>query len=216
MPLLMAVTRSGWHDEGEIDGDIRKLLHNRRAESRADQEADISVRTRHEHFGMGIDQRCSEPRCRSLRTWRVNGVGRQVRCVTRDLSGCTRRCSRSPAGGRYDACTRAEVGLHHLDENVLGLPVRDVLLLLNELQALALLTSNRPERRREQLTDALWRNVVPKLPALLDAYTATGDAGAVCRALPRPAFDGFVGGWNCVLPITSSCTNNARADLCGR
>lgn len=126
-PLLPFVSRSDRPNEDEIDGEICKLLHNKSAEIRVDEEADVTVRARGTlSSGREPIRRCSRPRCRSRRTWRASSVRRPPRWATRDSSDCTRGSPKSPALA-FKVRKRAEARMHHLEENMLGLQVPEVL-----------------------------------------------------------------------------------------
>lgn len=191
-PLLPVITRSDLYDEDEIDGEIRKILRNKSVENRAHQEADVTVRAREKLVAMGVDSALLKAPVSIS-----SHMAREAHEIPAALAdaGFERLYAAlidvaEPALA-YKARKRAEVLLHHLEENVIGQLQRDVLPLLDELYASAQAARESLEQQRTQVADAVWRSIVPTLPALLDAHAATRDVGVICRVLSRSVFDAF-------------------------
>ena len=191
-PLLPVITRSDLYDEDEIDGEIRKFLRNKSVENRAHQEADVAARAREKLVAMGVDSALLKAPVSIS-----SHMAREAYEIPAALAdaGFERLYAAlidiaEPALA-YKARKRAEVLLHHLEENVIGQLQRDVLQLLDELYASAQAARESLERQRTQVADAVWRSVVPTLPALLDVHAATRDVDAIGRVLSRSALDAF-------------------------
>ncbi|WP_246391777.1 GTPase [Paraburkholderia youngii] len=185
-PLLPVVTRSDEYEEDEVDGELVKCLRNKSASRRALQEHDVSVRAEHKLVAMGVDKALLKPPV-SVSAYVAREAGQTAAAMSDagferlyaallDIAG--------PALA-YKRRKRAEVLLHHLEENVLGNLQSDVLPLLAELGESSQAALERLEQQQEQLANAVWRGIVPTLPALLDAHAATRDVIGLCNALSQ-------------------------------
>ncbi|HEX3382209.1 MAG TPA: dynamin family protein, partial [Paraburkholderia sp.] len=191
-PLLPVVTRSDEYEEDEVDGEIVKCLRNKSAPRRELQEHDIKVRAQDKLVAMGVDEALLKPPV-SISAYVAREAGQTAAAMSEagferlyaallDITG--------PALA-YKRRKRAEVLLHHLEENVLGSLQSDVLPLLAELGEASQATLAKLEQQQEQLANAVWRGIVPTLPALLDAHAATHDVLGLCNALSQSIFELF-------------------------
>ncbi len=191
-PLLPVVTRSDRYDEDEVDGEIRKILHNKTAQNRAEQEADIRTRAEQKLSAMGVDAALLKTPI-SISAHMAREHGHTPVAMTE--AGFERLYAALLAIAEpaltYKRRKRAEVLLHHLEENVLGLLCREVSPLLAALSASSHAALARLERQCEQIVGAVWRSVVPGLPAWLETHAATRDAAAIRSSLSHSIFDAF-------------------------
>ncbi|MEX3635617.1 dynamin family protein [Paraburkholderia sp. BR14320] len=185
-PLLPVVTRSDEYEEDEVDGELVKCLCNKSAPRRALQEHDVRVRAADKLVAMGVDTALLKPPV-SVSAHVAREAGQTAAAMSDagferlyaallDITG--------PALA-YKRRKRAEVLLHHLEENVLGKLQSEVLPLLAELGESSQAALERLEQQQEQLANAVWRGIVPTLPALLDAHTTTHDVIGLCNALSQ-------------------------------
>lgn len=91
----------------------------------------------------------------------------------------------------YKRRKRAEILLHHLEENALGQLCGEVLPLLAELDAASSAARDRLERQQERIVNAVWRGILPTLPALLEQHAAERDVLAVCESLSGAIHEAF-------------------------
>jgi predicted GTPase len=199
-PLLPVVTRSDLYEEDEVDGELRKFLRNKTAQNRAEQEADIKARAEQKLISMGVDvallgapvsisalmARQQEQTPAAMNEAGFERLYAALLAITEPTLVYKRR-------------KVAEVVLHHLEEQVLGMLRREVLPLLAELNVALRAAMERIEPQREQIAAAVWRGVIPALPELLDTYSATRDLDAICRSLSRSIFEAFSGAANAQL-----------------
>jgi hypothetical protein len=189
-PLLPVVTRSDEYEEDEVDGELVKCLCNKSGPRRALQEQDVRVRAEDKLVAMGVDKALLKAPV-SISAYVAREAGQTAAALSDagferlyaallDITG--------PALA-YKRRKRAEVLLHHLEENVLGSLQSDVLPLLAELGESSQAALAKLERQQEQLANAVWRGIVPTLPALLDAHAATHDVQGLCNALSQSIFE---------------------------
>ncbi|WP_052007403.1 dynamin family protein [Burkholderia paludis] len=185
-PLLPVVTRSDFFDEDEVDGKILKVLRNKSAEDRALQEADVEVRAREKLVAMGVDAGLLEPPV-SISAYLARHDGGTPGAMI--AAGMERLfCALLgivDATVSYKDRKRAEILLHHLQENAADAVRRDVYPLLDEAETVAQAALDDFEPLQSRLANAVWRSVVPTLPGLLDAYAETRDSGALYGSLSR-------------------------------
>jgi tRNA U34 5-carboxymethylaminomethyl modifying GTPase MnmE/TrmE len=185
-PLLPVVTRSDEYEEDEVDGVLVKVLCNKSAPRRALQERDVKVRAEDKLVAMGVDKARLKPPV-SISAYVAREQGRTASAMSEagferlyaallDITG--------PALS-YKRRKRAEMLLHHLEEHVLGSLQSEVLPLLAGLGESSRAALAQLEQQQEQLAHAVWRGIVPTLPALLDAHAATHDVTGLCDALSR-------------------------------
>ncbi|MGF6481638.1 GTPase [Paraburkholderia sp. JPY419] len=189
-PLLPVVTRSDEYEEDEVDGELVKCLRNKSASRRALQEHDLSVRAEHKLVAMGVDKALLKPPV-SVSAYVAREAGQTAAAMSD--AGFERLYAAlldivGPALA-YKRRKRAEVLLHHLEENVLGNLRSDVLPLLAELGESSQAALEQLEQQQERLANAVWRGIVPTLPALLDAHAATRDVIGLCNALSQSIFE---------------------------
>ncbi|KDB07227.1 GTP1/OBG protein [Burkholderia sp. lig30] len=191
-PLLPVVTRSDMYDEDEVDGEIRKFLCNKTAQNRAEQEADIKTRAEQKLRAMGVDAALLKTPI-SISAHMAREQGHTPAAMIEAGFERLYAALLAIAGPAlfYKRRKLAEVWLHHLEENVLGLLCREVSPLLAALNASSQAALARLERQREQIVGAVWRSVVPALPALLETHAATRDAAAIRNSLSDSVFDAF-------------------------
>jgi tRNA U34 5-carboxymethylaminomethyl modifying GTPase MnmE/TrmE len=192
-PLLPVVTRSDRYEEDEVDGEIRKCLRNKTAQDRADQEADIEIRAREKLVAMGVDKALLETPV-SVSSHAARDQGQTPAAMTE--AGFERlyaalRAIVEPMLA-YKRRKVAEVWLHHLEENVLAMLLREVLPLLARLNASSQAALGLLEQQKEQIAHAAWRSVMPTLPDLLEKHVTTRDVRAVCNRLSESIFERFV------------------------
>ncbi|WP_233850947.1 GTPase [Paraburkholderia sp. HD33-4] len=191
-PLLPVVTRSDEYEEDEVDGELVKCLCNKSAPRRLLQEHDIKVRAEDKLVAMGVDKALLKPPV-SISAYVAREAGQTAAAMSEagferlyaallDITG--------PALA-YKRRKRAEVLLHHLEENVLGSLQSDVLPLLAELGESSQAALVKLEQQQEQLANAVWRGIVPTLPGLLDAHAATHDVIGLGNALSQSIFELF-------------------------
>lgn len=185
-PLLPVVTRSDTYEEDEVDGEIRKVLCNKTARNRAQQEADVHVRAQEKLVAMGVDPALLKPPV-SLSVHVAREQGQTSAAMSEAgfeaLYGALLDIAEPTLA--YKRRKVAEILLHHLEENVLGMLCADVLPLLAELSASSQVALDLLERQEEDVTNAVWRSVVPMLPGLLEAHAAARDVDAICNALSQ-------------------------------
>ncbi|MBB5501581.1 hypothetical protein HDG37_005810 [Paraburkholderia sp. MM5384-R2] len=133
-PLLPVVTRSDEYEEDEIDGRLVKCLCNKSAPRRALQEHDVQMRAEDKLVAMGVDKALLKPPV-SISAYVAREAGQTAAAMSDagferlyaallDITGPTLA---------YKRRKRAEVLLHHLEENVLGSLQSDVLPLPGDL-----------------------------------------------------------------------------------
>ncbi|MCC8395152.1 50S ribosome-binding GTPase [Paraburkholderia sp. MMS20-SJTR3] len=193
-PLLPVVTRSDEYDEDEIDGELVKCLCNKSPQRRALQEQDILTRAQEKLVAMSVEAGLLKaPVSISAYVARVEG---QTPDALHD-AGFERLYAAllaitEPALA-YKRRKRAEILLHHLEENVLGYLQRDAVPLLAALNGAARSALALLEQRQEQLANAVWRGIVPTLPGLLDAHATAHDVKGLCNTLSQAIAERFSG-----------------------
>lgn len=191
-PLLPVLTRSDVIEEDEMDGEIRKCLHNKTPANRALQEADVAARARDKLVLMGVDPRLLQaPVSISVHAARAQG---QTAAALED-AGFARLYAAlldmlEPAQA-YKQRKPVEVRLHHLQENVLGAIEAEVLPTIGSLQTALAQEQGRLQQLKPQMLRAAWREIAPELPALMEESAA--DLPALCAAVSRLAGDGMRG-----------------------
>ncbi|WP_260854270.1 dynamin family protein [Paraburkholderia sp. BCC1886] len=175
-PLLPVITRSDFYDEDEIDGEICKRLCNKSARNRAMQEADVETRAREKLHMMGVDVALLRaPLSVSSHTARAEGVTPTAMAD----AGFERLFASLLASAEptlaYKARKQAEIRLHHMEENVAGWLVARLLPLLTALQTSLDNARLELDDDEKQITQSVWRHVVPTLPGLIEEYAAERD-----------------------------------------
>ncbi|BBU32929.1 hypothetical protein BTHE68_66630 (plasmid) [Burkholderia sp. THE68] len=185
-PLLPVVTRSDVYDEDEIDGEIRKFLRNKTAQNRAEQEADVRTRAQEKLLTMGVSADLLKAPV-SISSYLARKQG-QTHVAMTD-AGFERLYAAlidiAEPTLAYKRRKHAEVFLHHLEENVMGVLSRDVYSSLAELRASSDAAMAMLARQQENIADAVWRSVAPTLPALLDEHSSTRNVGAILGSLSQ-------------------------------
>ncbi|SMG42952.1 50S ribosome-binding GTPase [Paraburkholderia susongensis] len=191
-PLLPVVTRSDMYEEDEVDGEIVKLLCNKTVQGRAQQEADVEARAKEKLVAMGVDAALLK-RPVSISAYMAREQ-RQTQAAMVE-AGFERLyaalLSIAEPSLAYKRRKRAEILLHHLEENVLGHLCGEVLPLFAGLRASSQAALDLLERQREQTVNAVWRSVLPTLPALLEKHAAQRDVQAICDSLSRSIHETF-------------------------
>ncbi|MFT4064831.1 dynamin family protein [Paraburkholderia sp.] len=191
-PLLPVVTRSDEYDEDEVDGEIVKRLCNKSARRRALQEHDVRVRAREKLVAMGVDAALLEPPV-SISVY----VAREQEQTPEALADAgfgklyAALLAIAEPALAYKRRKRAEILLHHLEENVLGRLQGDVLPLLGELDRSSQAALATLEHEQERIANAVWRGIVPTLPGLLDTYVAARDVKALCDTVSESVVEMF-------------------------
>jgi hypothetical protein len=189
-PLLPVVTRSDAYDEDEVDGEIVSVLCNKTAQGRALQEADVKVRAEEKLVAMGVDTALLKPPV-SISAHVAREQGQTPLAMSEAgferLYGALLDIIEPTLA--YKRRKMAEILLHHLEENVLGMLDGEVLPLLAELDVSSHAVLDRLEQQNEAIASAVWRSVMPTLPALLEQQTATRDVRAICHALSQSVFE---------------------------
>lgn len=185
-PLLPVVTRSDVIEEDEVDGEIRKRLRNKTPENRAVQESDVHARAARKLELMGVAP-CAlrQPVSISCHAARQEGLEREA---LRD-AGFDRLYEAllnivGPAL-QYKQRQPVEMLFHHLDENVCGALAGEILPSLDELMADLDDQKAALVRRKAQAANAMWRGVIPVLPALLEAHVESTDPRGLCDAVSQ-------------------------------
>lgn len=185
-PLLPVLTRSDVIEEDELDGEIVKRLRNKSAANRADQEADVRSRAAAKLAALGVAQSQLKPPVSV--SAHVAGSAGDDRQAMRE-AGFERLYAAlldllTPALG-YRQRKPGEVLLHHLQEQVLAplqahtLPALTALHHVLEQERAAL------PARQSRLVQAIWRTLIPDLPALLEQHAPTRDVATVCATLAQ-------------------------------
>ncbi|WP_429299029.1 dynamin family protein [Paraburkholderia sp. GAS199] len=177
-PLLPVLTRSDEYDEDEVDGELVRVLRNKIAPRRAQQEADVQMRGEAKLVAMDVD---------------VTALKRPV-SVSVHMARERKEAALADAGFErlyaallsivqpalaYKRRKRAEVALHHLEENVLGALRNDLLPMLANLKVISRRALGALDEQQEQVAHSAWRTVVSTLPALLESHSVTRDVKAL-------------------------------------
>lgn len=175
-PLLPVLTRSDVYDEDEVDGAICKVLCNKTPANRALQEADVAERALAKLAMMGVaGNALRTPVSISSLLAREHG---QTAAALAD-AGFERLYAELAAivepALSYKRRKHAEILLHHLEESVVGAWRSELMPHIGALHALADASIGALGRIEAEMANAIWRDVVPQLPALLDACLASAD-----------------------------------------
>lgn len=179
-PLLPVLTRSDFIEEDEVDGEIKKSLRNKTTENRQIQEQDVKSRAQEKLTQMGIDlAQLKTPLSISVRT--AQDKGSSVEAVTE--AGFERLYETlldliAPVIA-YKSRKSVAILLHHLEENVLGGFSMEVLPSLAALVEMLNTELTVLPKKETQIVTAVWRQVIPLIPEVLDRYEATADVQAV-------------------------------------
>jgi len=193
-PLLPVVTRSDVYEEDEVDGALVKFLRNKTPQNRAQQEADIRVRAQQKLSAMGVERSLLKtPVSISVHVAREQGQTQPAM----NEAGFERLFAAlleiiAPALA-YKQRKPAEVLLHHVQENVFGSLHTEI---LPQLDALARSLQSHLDallQRADDLAQAVWRSVLPALPAMLEKYASTRGAQAVRDTLSQSLCEAFKG-----------------------
>ncbi|MBN3804390.1 hypothetical protein GXB81_15220 [Paraburkholderia sp. Ac-20336] len=191
-PLLPVVTRSDVYEEDEVDGEIVKLLCNKTVQGRALQEADVEARARQKLVEMDVDAALlKRPVSISAYTARMQGETPPALSEAGFERLYAALLSITEPALVYKRRKRAEIVLHHLEENVLGKLCGEVLPLLAELDAASQAARDLLERQQERIVNAVWRGILPTLPALLEQYAEERDVPAIRESLSRAIHEAF-------------------------
>jgi hypothetical protein len=182
--LLPVLTRSDVYEEDEVDGEIAKVLRGKSPANRALQEADVSARAGQKLAAMGVPGSLLRPPV-SISSL----LARLYRDATAALaeSGLEQLYAAMLAMVQptlaYKRRKQAEILLHHLEENVLGAMRRELMPRIGCLRNAAAALLDALEQRKEAMAVAIWRAVVPQLPALVDRYVTAPDWDAVSTSV---------------------------------
>lgn len=190
--LLPVVTRSDQYEEDEVDGEIRKSLCNKTAQNRALQEADVQVRAEQKLVAMHVDTALLK-RPVSISAYVAREEGQSpTAMIEAGFEGLyASLLAISGPALAYKRRKRAEVLLHHLEENVSARVFSEVMPLLAGLNTSAQAALDALEQQRDQIVHIAWRSVMAAVPALLERHSATHDVHAVCNALSQSVFEAF-------------------------
>ncbi|RAR48676.1 GTPase SAR1 family protein [Paraburkholderia unamae] len=191
-PLLPVLTRSDAYEEDEVNGELVKVLCNKSAHNRAQQEADVNARAREKLVAMGVNPALLKPPV-SISAHVAREQGQTPVAMTEAgferLYGALLDIIEPTLA--YKRRKMAEILLHHLEENVLGVLCEAVLPRLAELGAASQAALDRLEQQEEEVANAVWRGVMPTLPGLLEKHSATRDVNAICNALTQSISETF-------------------------
>lgn len=183
-PLLPVLTRSDVYEEDEVDGEIVKVLRGKSPANRAQQEADVSARACQKLAAMGVAG-CLLRSPVSLSSLLVRQHGRTTASLA--ASGLEQLYAALIAVAQptlaYKRRKHAEIFLHHLEESVLGTLRSELMPRVRSLRNAAAALLDALVRRQEAMVVAIWRTVVPQLPALVDRYVMAADWGAVSSSV---------------------------------
>jgi adenylate kinase family enzyme len=182
--LLPVVTRSDEYEEDEVDGELVRRLCNKSDTRRALQEADVQARAQEKLLSMGVSAvSLKRPVSVSVHMAREQG------CTTVAMSeaGFERLYAAllAIAGSalEYKRRKRAEVALHHVEENVLDALRDGAQPLIARTRELAQRALERLTAQQEQLVDAICQRTLAALPEMLDAHAEKRDVDGLVRAL---------------------------------
>lgn len=180
-PLLPVVTRSDFIEEDEVDGAIVKRLRNKTGPNRALQEADVHERAKEKLLALQVPpQLLRAPVSVSVHVAREQeetdaamadaGFGRLYGALLDIIEPALAYKQRKPA----------EVLLHHLQEHVLGGLNAETVPALEDLRQAVKVEDAELARRQARIVQSAWREVIPKLPALLERHANTGEIQKAC------------------------------------
>lgn len=192
-PLLPVLTRSDFYDEDELDGEICKFLRNKSATNRKLQENDVKDRAAAKLALMGLTP-VSLKMPVSISTLMASKDGGNKSAM--DEAGFERLYAELAAIARpalsYKRRKLAEIFLHHLEESVLGSWNSAIAPLVRRLHLLSAATMNSLEQRESALANAMWRVLIPQLPALLDAYAISRERQTLLAGLSHAVQESYV------------------------
>lgn len=189
-PLLPVVTKSDVWEEDEVDGEIQKLLRNKTADNRAEQERDVGARAAKKLQLTGLDVGllrqpvsvsafAAREQLQTPQALDEAGFER----LYAELQGIAQRAL------AYKRSKAAAVMLHHLEENVLGALRGQVLPQLGALNESSRSTLVTLKERKPQIISAVERVVVSALPRILEKHESTRDVRAVCAQISTLTLD---------------------------
>lgn len=191
-PLLPVVTRSDEYEEDEVDGEFVRRLCNKSEARRALQEADVQTRAQQKLAAMGVTGALLKPPVSvSVHMARVKGATppgmreagfERLFTALLEISG--------PALD-YKPRKRAEIALHHLEENVLDTLHASVFPLLAKVLASAQHAFNKIEAQQTLLIDAICQRVLAVLPEILDSHASERNVTGVIRAVTGAIDEAF-------------------------
>jgi predicted GTPase len=191
-PLLPVVTRSDVFEEDEVNGEICKLLRNKTAENRQEQEVDIQARAQEKLTTMGVAEALlKSPVSVSVYMAREHQQTRSALDEAGFETLYAALLSIVDPTLAYKRRKAAETFLHHLEENVLDTLCCEVLPFLSEMRASSKSSLAMLEVRLAQINNTVWRIVFPSLSRLLETYAPARDVGAICKALSESIFAAF-------------------------
>ncbi|WP_240160857.1 dynamin family protein [Burkholderia sp. Ax-1719] len=213
-PLLPVVTRSDEYDEDEIDGELVRRLCNKSEARRALQEADVQARAQEKLFSMGVSSALlKRPLSVSVHMAREQGFAP----VAMNEAGFERLYAalHAIAGPalEYKRRKRAEVALHHLEENVLDALYASAQPLLLQMRNSAQRALAQLTEQQAQLSDAVCQRTLAALPDMLDAHAVERDVEGLVRALTTAIDETFPGCVREYLAEYDVVPDNVRLEL---
>ena len=185
-PLLPVLTRSDFIEEDEVDGEIVKILRNKTVDNRQLQEQDVESRAQDKLIQMGVAvEQLKTPLSISVRA----AQAQQSIPAALTAAGFERLYEAlleliAPVIA-YKKRKSVEMLLHHLEENVIGGLRTEVLPQLQALVALLNTAVAELPQKETQIARAVWRHVIPLVPALLDEHEASSNVAAVYSELQQ-------------------------------
>lgn len=185
-PLQPVVTRSDVIEEDEVDGEIKKFLLNKSADTRALQETDVRARALDKLIAMGVDPDLLKPPV-SISTYVARHQGQTEQAMIE--TGFERLYQAlleiiGPAL-RYKQRQPAQMLFHHFEETVLHSLQEDTLSRLDALDESLQREEAQLLQKKETIIKTVWRKVMATAPQLLDRHAAERDTKAVCSDISR-------------------------------
>lgn len=183
-PLFPVITRSDQVEEDEVEGEICTVLCNKNAAQRNLQESDVLLRAKDKLNEMQIDVALlKHPVSVSTQMAREGGMTQQAM----NDAGFDRLFAAllqmiEPAL-RYKQRKPAEVYLHYLQEHVVEEFTQYIEPILDQLQTKLDQSKLELAQRQTRIVDAVWRDVLPELPSLLDQHAHTQATDRVIATL---------------------------------
>ena len=184
--MLPVLTRSDFIEEDEVDGEIVKILRNKTVDNRQLQEQDVESRAQDKLIQMGVAvEQLKTPLSISVRA----AQAQQSIPAALTAAGFERLYEAlleliAPVIA-YKKRKSVEMLLHHLEENVIGGLRTEVLPQLQALVALLNTAVAELPQKETQIARAVWRHVIPLVPALLDEHEASSNVAAVYSELQQ-------------------------------
>lgn len=183
-PLLPVITRSDRYEEDELDGEIVKVLCNKTPANRQDQEQDVQQRAAEKLAALGVDgTRLQPPLSVSARMANEQGLTPEALAE----AGFERLYAALLALVQpvlaYKARKPAEVLLHHAEENLSAAQRQAVQPRLHALQAACDTASAHLQTLAPAFVKAGLRELLPGLPAQLQAQAEHPDPQALATHL---------------------------------